>query len=287
MPFNGLSPAPKLERAPFGLESVAHVITHGDGDEHWGNGYEQESLLCHYDADTWAMCQVPADGQVEYAAYTNLHTSGTADVWYPVRPWFIQAEDTCTDARALRRPEAKDRLLDVLEALTWKGIERELWTGAHTTADPDWSNPFFAMAGSTVIPVASTPKIALALLIEQLSYRLPGVEPVVHMSPGTAVLLGGELEVDPSNNPNVMRVKSTGTPVAIGTGYAVDANSVRNVMFGTGPITVHVGPSRMITSDLGQGAVVANNEFKLVAERPVAAAFDPCHLVSSSYTTPS
>lgn len=280
MPFNGLSPAPQLERAPFGLETVAEVIRHGRDDEHWAQGYQQETSHCHYRAGSWSPCT---------GAETHELFSQDGDAWDAVQPFFVQAEDTCADARSLRRPEARTRLLDIIDHLTWKAAERELWFGDHVQGLPDADYPnkpdsgWLLGPGSVSVGTGLTPLAGLAQVLERMAVLFPNTAGVVHMSPGTAVMLHGSLEADPHNDPKIMRVKATGTPVVIGQGYAA-TSGIQDRIFGTGPVTVHVGPAEITTPDLQTGAVVAQNEFKLMAEQPVSVHFDGCSHVSATLT---
>jgi hypothetical protein len=281
MPFNGLAPAPELVRAPFGLETVAAVIRHNRDDEHWAQGYQQETGHCHYRAGSWSPCT---------QAETHEIYDQDGDAWETVQPFFVQAEDTCTDARALRRPEARERLLELIDHLTWKAAERELWFGDHVQgldpADfPDKpDNGWLLGPGSVSVGTGLSPRVGLARVLERMAVLFPNTQGVVHMSPGAAVMLGDSLEANPANDPTIMRVKATGTPVVIGQGYAVDTDGIQDRIFGTGPVTVHVGPAEVITPDLRTGAVVAQNEFKLMAERPVSVHFDGCSHVSATIT---
>ena len=281
MAFNGLSPAPELERAPFGLDSVADVHEHGAGpdDAHWAQGYRQENSLCHYKVGSWEPC---TPGEV-----SPLYDS-EGDAWQGVTPFFVQAEDTCKDSMHLKRPETRQKLLQLLDIVSWKALEHELWTGEHTQASSSSTGPlegaenaYLEQAGAVSVGTGMTPQAGLASVIERLAYLLPGTLGIVHMSPGAAAVLGsqGLLEADGK----IMRVKSTGNPVVIGTGYASDSG-IQPAIYGTGAITVHVGPSRLITEDLTQGAVIAQNKLELVGERPVAVGWDGCVHVKAGLT---
>jgi hypothetical protein len=125
------------------------------------------------------------------------------------------------------------------------------------------------------------PAIGLAAVSEALSNALPGSQGVIHVSTGTAVILTskGLIEADGK----VMRVKGTGNPVVVGTGYG-DATYTGGTIYGTGPVLVHLGQSKITTPDLTQGALIQANEFLLQAERPAGVSWDGCVHIKAGIT---
>src|SRR3954471_4910008 len=140
MAFTGVMPAVDLVAPRYGLEAGATVIRHGADEQTWGAGFEQENGLCGIRGETWVWCgsvanytedpPAPVDSDAQ-TGVTELTTGAEedADRWEQVYPFLVQAEDTCTNPMHAKRPETKQRLLDVLEYLSIKGAERELWVG--------------------------------------------------------------------------------------------------------------------------------------------------------------
>lgn len=271
----GLSTAPKLERAPFGLETVADVEDHGV-DYHWALGFQQENSLCHYKATSWEPCN---DTEV-----TELFDQD-GNVWQKVYPFFARLDDTCNELRVLKRPETTSRLLELMDIVSWKALEHELWYGEHAqgsaSADMTANSAYLERSGAVDVGSGMNPKVGLAAVIERLAYLLPGSQGVVHMTPGTSVILSAEGLLEPDGK--VMRVKGSGTPVVVGAGYT-DLNDVGSTIYGTGPIKAHVGDSRLVTDSLAQGASWAQNQGVLGVERPVAASWDGCVHVKATVT---
>src|SRR3954471_15070678 len=139
MAFTGVMPAVDLVAPRYGLQAGATVIKHGEDEQPWGAGFEQENGLCGVRGETWVWCGIvanaaqppaPVDSDAQQGV-TEL-TSGDqedADRWEQVYPFLVQAEDTCTNTLHAKRPETREHLLDVLEYLSIKGAERELWVG--------------------------------------------------------------------------------------------------------------------------------------------------------------
>lgn len=273
----GLALAPAVVRAPFGLETVADVTKHDEA--HWAaaGGYRQENGLCHYVSHSWEVC---SPDQV-----TSLFDGDSdEDVWQQLDPFIVQVEDTCKETLAIMRAEARERVMDLLEVLTWKAAEHELWYGTHTQAAEAVAgdrNPYLEDPNGVSVGTGMEPIMGLAAVEERLANLLPGIQGVIHMTHGTAVVLssGGALEADGK----VMRVKGTGTPVVVGSGYS-DTNDVGSTIHGTGPIAVHVGLKKMLTDDLTQGFDWRANAGELRAERPVSVSWDGCFHVKAGIT---
>src|SRR3954470_7529218 len=63
MAFTGVMPAVGLVAPRYGLEAGATVIRHGEDEQTWGAGFEQENGLCGIRGETWVWC-----GQVANAS---------------------------------------------------------------------------------------------------------------------------------------------------------------------------------------------------------------------------
>ena len=61
MAFTGVMPAVELIAPRYGLEAGATVIKHGENDQTWGAGFEQENGLCGIQGETWVWCGAVAN----------------------------------------------------------------------------------------------------------------------------------------------------------------------------------------------------------------------------------
>jgi hypothetical protein len=288
MAFTGVMPAVDLVAPRYGLEAGATVIRHGENDQTWGAGFQQENGLCGIRGETWVWCgsvanftedpPAPVDSNAQQGV-TEL-TDGAedlADRWEQVYPFLVQAEDTCTTTLHARRPETKQHLLDVLEFLSIKGAERELWVGGSNQESKALSRD------AEMVGTGLSAKAALGVVEDAMAACLPGVQGTIHIAPAVAALIDTSLQEDDGK-----LYTFAGSRVVVGAGYAGQMetetsgsgnNQVTTQMsaiYGTGPVVVHLGPTSMVTDELAQMANVQKNEFHLRAERLVAVTFDGC-----------
>jgi len=293
MAFTGVMPAVGLIAPRYGLEAGAKVVKHGEDDQTWGSGFEQENGLCGIRGEFWTWCgagvpSVPYDTYVTQDTDTlmsgvdpktsldNVLAEGANEEgrWEQVYPFLVQAEDTCLNPLNARRPETKEHLLNVLEFLSIKGAERELWVGD--------SNPDAKALSKNADMVATDlkPKVALGAVEEAMATCLPGVQGTIHLPPALASVLDSSLQ-DIDGELWTL----AGSRVIVGAGYAGQApNATTSAIYGTGPVIVHLGPTSMISDELAQMANVTRNEFHLRAERLVAVTFDGCCHVGATVT---
>jgi len=277
MAFTGVMPAGKLIAPRYGLEAGATVIRHGEADQTWGAGFEQENSLCGIRGETWVWCgtvanangdpPAPVDSDAQQGV-TEL-TDGAEDLaerWEQVYPFLVQAEDTCTTTMHAKRPESKQHLLDVLEFLSIKGAERELWVGGSNQDSKALSRD------AEMVGTGLDAKKALGRVEDAMAACLPGVQGTIHIAPAVAALLDNSLQEDDGK-----LYTFAGSRVVVGAGYAgQSAGPEESAIYGTGPVVVHLGPTSMVTDELAQMANVRHNEFHLRAERLVAVTFDGC-----------
>jgi hypothetical protein len=284
MAFTGVMPAVKLIAPRYGLEAGATVIRHGESEQTWGAGFEQENGLCGIRGETWVWCgavanftedpPAPVDSDAQQGV-TELTTGSQedADRWEQVYPFLVQAEDTCLTTLHARRPETKTHLLDVLEFLSIKGAERELWVGGSNQEAKALSRD------AEMVGTAVGPKTALALVEDAMAECLPGVQGVIHLPPAMAALLENSLQEQDGK-----LTTFSGSRVIVGAGYAGQVpdrtqgqtTTPMSAIYGTGPVVAHLGPTSMVTDELAQMANIQKNEFHLRAERLVAVTFDGC-----------
>jgi hypothetical protein len=274
MANTGVMPAVDLVAPRYGLEAGATVIKHGEDEQTWGAGFEQENGLCGIKGETWTWCGAQAnDADDPFGPGTGTETDLTGtegdstERWEQVYPFLVQAEDACTTPLTAKRPESTQHLLDVLEFLSIKAAERELWTGA-TSSDAKALTRNASMVGNNV-----SPKVGLAVVEEAMAECLPGVQGTVHLTPAMAALLENSL-----HEKDGKLTTFSGSRVIVGAGYAgqTPGDATHSAIYGTGPVIAHLGPTSMVSDEIAQMANVRRNEFHLRAERLVAVTFDGC-----------
>jgi hypothetical protein len=277
MAFTGVMPAVDLVAPRYGLEAGATVVRHGEDEQTWGSGFQQENGLCGIRGETWVWCgsvanftenpPAPVDSDAQQGV-TELTTGAEedADRWEQVYPFLVQAEDTCLNTLHARRPESKQHLLDVLEFLSIKGAERELWVGGSNQEAKALSRD------AEMVGTAMSAKGALGVVEDAMAACLPGVQGTIHIAPAVAALIDTSLQEDGGK-----LYTFAGSRVVVGAGYAGQSSDpTESAIYGTGPVVVHLGPTSMVTDELAQMANVRHNEFHLRAERLVAVTFDGC-----------
>jgi hypothetical protein len=197
--------------------------------------------------------------------------------WEQVYPFLVQAEDTCAaqpgNTLHAKRPETQKHLLDVLEFLSIKGAERELWVGG-SNQDAKALTRNAVSVGTDV-----SAKQALARVEDAMAACLPGVQGTIHLPPAMAALLENSLYEHDGK-----LTTFSGSQVIVGAGYAGQSPVGKSAIYGTGPVVAHLGPTSMVTEELAQMANVQRNEFHLRAERLVAVTFDGCCHVGATVT---
>lgn len=279
MPLSGVFPAVEVVAAPFGLAAgSATVVRHGIDDNHWVAGYSQEYGLCGIKVEGWNPC-----GQ---AAATTYHDSSTSGHFGEVSPFDVVIIDACDSPLAPNlREERERRLLELLDIASLKAAERELWAGPATIAyEPVAAdrNRYLANGNATAIGTATGARVALAKLEDALATCGAGEQGVIHMTRGTATILGsGALEVRDGN-----LVTMLGTNVIAGPGYPA-TTATTATMYATGPVIVHLGAAAMLSENDADYFTASSNKFVLRAERPVSVTWDGCCHVSAlvDYTT--
>ena len=274
MAFTGVFAATQITEAPFGLSSAATVIHHDTTDEHWVGGYGQEFALCDLKVSGWGLC--------ESTSSATFHDSTAGERYTRVNPFAVVVEDGCdsTIGMATMAEERESRLLRLLDIASVKAAETELWNGAVTTdlesvaAD---RNRYLSDGNVTAVAsgAALTPLRALAVLESALDACGLGNQGVIHMPRGLATFLGGNLERDGDN-----LYTMGGTLVVAGSGYTV-VSATQAKMYGTGPVTMHLGAPTMVTANVADYADTEKNTLVLRAERPVAVTWDGCCQLSA------
>jgi hypothetical protein len=289
MAFTGVMPAVDLIAPTYGLEAGATVIRHGEDEQTWGAGFEQENGLCGITGATWVWCGAvanaatppgPVDSDTQQGVTELTGSEGdSTDRWEQVYPFLVQADDTCANQAGntlhAKRPETITHLLDVLEFLSIKGAERELWVGGSNS-----DAKALTRNAQMVDTHDFAPKVALAVVEDAMAACLPGVQGTIHLPPAMAALLENSLHEEDG------KLKTfSGSRVIVGAGYAGQSGDpTRSAIYGTGPVVAHLGPTSMVTDELAQMANVQTNQFVLRAERLVAVTFDGCCHVGATVT---
>jgi len=265
MAFTGTVPAIDYVAPLYGIEQGSTVIHHGADDEHWALGFEQENTLCGVVAQIWDFCDPNPTGSIGAAS--------TEGRWEKVMPFMVTIDDPCVSPLAIREEGTQKRLLDLMDIVSLKGAERELMIGDFSTTS-GYDQKFLQAGGVTSLGTGS-PAAALALVEDGLANCLLGTRGVIHLTPSVAAHLGNQLdEVDGK------LVTKAGSNVIVGAGYAGQGTPT---IYGTGPVILHLGPSKIVTDEMSE-MFTRKNEFTLRAERPVAVTWDGCCLVKAAVT---
>ena len=289
--------AHKVDEYPFGLFSVAGVSEYTEAQDHWArytahsfnSGAFRSTLLSTYDNTSATLYDGIGDPRfLEYI------------------PFGIEVEDY-SSTFSLMAQDRFQRSLDILDAVTQKAVERELWSGdsakigSGTTGSPvPNDNNYLTKQGAatnlTVTAGGDSTRLALANLENNLAKCPIGGRGTIHMTHKTASLLTGmgllarvdfsaRLDKDDVNAKGQALVTQMGTPVIVGSGYTGDgpvgatgasATAGAEWMFGTGYVDVHLGAKKVINEDLSRSIVPSKNDVHIRAARTAAVHFEPC-----------
>jgi hypothetical protein len=255
MAFNGVVEAPKTAPARFGLLSVADVVNHGSGDEHWVSKVAWQSETCSFDVEIVDVCQA-----LQPELITDAAQIGDSEA----TGWAIDVTDKCTTTFQYSFAERKLRLEHATEVATQYAAEKMLWAEFEAAAIAD-------APGGTGGTVAE----ALAVVEQALGGGV-GAAGVIHVSRNTATQLIAESLVHQSPlNPDQLET-ILGTPVVAGHGYENDR------IYGTGSVVLHLGQIVIY-----EGQNVSINDLVNKAERPAELVWDVCCLVAATPTAPA
>lgn len=265
-------------QAPFTGLVASLGVTNG-GDQRWVNGFSWAPETC-FEAHTMSVCGAEAQAQQGNA--------GGGIVYY--RPVGLHVDEVCRTRFTSGVDAMQARVRRQLTASTSYLLARELWLGTATQADPydtptgdvNITNPYLASSSANVIAGTPDPIEALGLLEETASRAALGQDVHLHV-PRVLMPQFGQILVQ--QGPKLRT--QTGAlvisdPGYTGSGPAGQAESPTAVwMYATAPVQVRLGD----IETLGVPRV-ADNTMLVVAERPAAAAFDPCVHFAISVTLP-
>lgn len=254
--------------APYGLLSPAVKVIE-DGSLHWESGFTYETLGCAGLTTLHSVCSS--------ASASGIEPEG--DLWRSYKPFVVRVEFTCSTAS--RTPEELEQLArNEIDVVIQKMIEREFMSGDLAQAEPEEldedNNPLprnrYLADGEveSVTTGAVKMKQALALLEDAIAYTGNGAQGVIHV-PRSVASQGGLAD----NGDGVLRT-GVGTPVVAGVGYSPAPGETTVTLYGTGPVTVRLGPVVVTPDEAYQAVNRQKNRTTYVATRTAAVTWDSC-----------
>lgn len=279
MVFKGIFPTDNPVAARTGLLSAGGVTVerHPLSDEVWVHGpYDYENLSSSFDTILSDYCSNLADGTIYTAAGDRVSTG---------YPFGVVASYSCT-SQGMSLDERTSRVKNMVDAVTQKAVEHELWTGEIALASGHLDARYLASHDALDLTPgggAVAPAVGLAALEWAIGQCGTGGGGVIHMTRDVASLLVFMLE---NGEPDARVYSRLGTPIVPGSGYtgsgpaAVAPNAAVPVpapaaittapttqwMYATGPVAVHLGAVDYI----GEKINTAKNEITVLAGRPAA-----------------
>lgn len=306
--FRGIFPAPVLVPAPFGILSVADVLT-SDTDT---NNSIKDDWIRGYSVDFNTRPQVVEllDKFEDSITGGDVSATSTSDnLFENYNPFFIQVQDNGSGMGILGL-DRRARIAKQIEAVTQKAVEYELWSGvvalaeaSEDSTDDIVGGPFLsqatASAGSTVLTTGGVdPRAALWQLEMAITNSPTGAPGVIHMSRDVASFLtqNQAIQIKPGPNGEDILQTALGTPVIAGAGYTgagpigtsgATPTSTNKWAYVTGAVGVILGDSEIVNKDYSQGFDTATNDYHLRAYRPACVHFDPSIFYSAQITIPA
>ena len=260
----------KLPQAsPYGLLSPAVEVVRETSND-WLNGFVYETP----DGRVDVVNQVINGGDVtsKSTVVDGNPQNPTLRAYYP---FDIQAS-VRSSTFGVTIEDVQKAADNALEVVTQKAIETEFWTGAiaKTLTATDHENRYLSHADAfDVTPIANTPvKVGygLALLEQAIGNATVGAQGTIH----APLLIASALPV--SDNGGVLTTK-LGSKVVAGSGYSnIGPNGViapvdTAWMYATGPVTVRIGKTPVVTPEMVSEAVkIDNNTVEFYVDRPAA-----------------
>ena len=276
-------PAVELIAPRYGLDAGATVIRHGEDDQTWGAGFEQENGLCGIKGETWVWCGTLANlagdsaGSTDDPSATEL-TGDEGDSTEPLGAGLpvpgpgrgLMPQSAPRPASGSQDAPARRPGVPLHQGCRARAVERRVQhrgqgvvSRVSTTsarATPRWRWHVLRTRWQPVCRVCRA---------RSMSPPARG-HPAGHHAAGRSTA-------------NCGRSLDRGSSSARATpGSSSDPDE--SAIYGTGPVIAHLGPTSMVTDELAQMANVAKNEFHLRAERLVAVTFDGCCHVGATVT---
>lgn len=276
---------PAFTPLPYGLMSVAQLVTDDVDRVHWRNGVQFQPDVCDESAVTLAQCPVvtgftkeatsdglPAKGSQAFTAYASIACSPVGNFW----------------------EEAEARVTAALTNGEARAVERIFWTGDVDVPSGDTVYPHLAAnaavyddtdqvllqpAATTIVTGAVDVVEGLGLLESRLADCYGGVG-VIHAPREVLAHFSANHLVEKSGQ----QIRTWGgTPIAFGAGYpgtspaGATPTTGTTWLYATGAVTVRKSEIT-ITSSRIQGLDRSVNTLQLYAERTYVISWDCCLL---------
>jgi hypothetical protein len=253
--------------APYGILSKATHVYNESGDL-WTAGITYEIEDASVESKNVSILGV--DTQVSATAVNNPDNES----WGFYYPFDVQAS-----VKKSTMGNTPERIIkaahDALDVVTQKSIEFEFWEGGiakQLTRTND--NRWLARNTATIVNggVAVKPRYGLGLIQEAMGNSTIGSQGTLHMPVSVAEILKG---VHDHDGEGVLRTK-VGTPVIAGTGYTrrgpdgTLAPAGQAWIYGTGPVSVRLGPVHMVPEKLSQAVNTSINDIEYYVDRAAA-----------------
>ena len=289
-----VKPPHELNPYPYGLLSVAQVTHHSEESDHWARWTAHQ-----YDSDAFAarLLTILDEDVTNGTLYDGLHNPRFLEYI----PFGIEVEDFASTF-GITHQDRMARVTRILECITSKAVERELWEG-YSAQQSGNANAYFTQSGAsaatdvTVTTGGDSPLVALARLEGALANCPSGQHGTIHMTRRMGILLAqyidrvdymARLDEEDRVTKNQHLVTHNGTPVVIGTGYTGNgpadagadaaATDTTEWMFATGYVDVDLGAIKVVNDNMAQAITVTpnTNDMRFKAVRTAAVHFEPC-----------
>lgn len=294
MVFKGVYDSRELYPAPGGILSVANVMKHTarEYDERWVRqlSHEFETL------PSYVRLLTVNDEAVANGTLSDNYDDQT---YLEYIPFFIEVEDL-SSTFGLPGQDRMRTVVNQLEAVTQKALEREYWEGLAAQEETTASvNMYLRKTGASVIPVSGAfkPENALMIIEQAISQSPVGEKGVIHMTRDVASILGSRLIYKKSEDGKPGRLMTRlGTKVVVGSGYTGNgpigdsnaaASATNKWIYATSKVEVHLGKVEVVNENLAQGADTSINNMRIKAFRPAAVYSDPSIHFAMRVTLPN
>lgn len=263
----------KPEQSPYGLLGGAASVIKLSDNRQWLDGFTHEVYDAISQTHNIKITGEPADDPVSiltgspFLEYTPFAVKTS-----------IKGSTFGTDPEYFRT-----KINDILDIVQQKAVEQEFWSGAiskelSATAalanDPEFRKNRW-LASSIATDVSPTPgtgvrlRYGQALLEEALGNKTIGYRGTIHAPKALASIMLIE-------DKNGILQTNLGTSVVSGAGYSKQgpdgtmAGAGLYWMYGTGPVTVLLGETEVLPTQLNQAVNARDNTIEIFAEKPAA-----------------
>lgn len=254
--------------APYGLLSPAVQVIE-DNDPHWQNGFQYETLGCAGVTRLHGVC----------SGVTAEVSDDEGEKFRSYRPFVIQTTFTCS-TMSRSADELEEMARRELDIITQTAIEREFLTGvlaeAEATETSSDANRYLADGDAVSLSTEKVRlKLGIALLEDAIASTGNGAQGLIHMPRSAASV--ADLDSDGDGGDGGVLRTGVDTPVVAGVGYSPTTPGETDVvLYGTGPVTVRLGPIEIDIAEAAQAIDRESNTTTYHAERVAAVTWDSC-----------